>query len=160
MDVRHKSSSEFLLITRPGSMRCVSGRQPDTQTKGNHRSAVGPAETHLGETMNNKHHDDIDETTHRTVMEQGFAGATSMHNATLAVLDTDDILGERCATCDGFMCMDCAEGNKHSTCTRSCIDCVTETLDWDQELEMHQIVTELSGLHALEQAIAGLEDTH
>lgn len=75
----------------------------------------------------------------------------------IAVIDAAAIIGEQCSTCDGFMCLDCVSGSEHEECTRACPDCLIENADWDQSLEMTQIVTELRGLHALDEAIQQME---
>ncbi len=69
------------------------------------------------------------------------------------VFDAAAIIGEQCATCDGYMCMDCAEGAEHARCTRPCPDCLIESIDWDESLEGSVIVSELRGLHALDRAV-------
>lgn len=71
----------------------------------------------------------------------------------VAVIDAATVIGEQCSTCDGFMCLDCIEGVEHIKCTRACPDCLIENADWEQSLEMSQIVTELRGLHALDDAV-------
>ena len=75
----------------------------------------------------------------------------------VAVIDAAIIIGVQCPTCDGFMCLDCVSGSEHEKCTRACPDCLIENADWDQSLEVSQIVTELRGLHALDEAIQQVE---
>ncbi|MDO5697952.1 MAG: hypothetical protein Q4G51_08250 [Dermatophilus congolensis] len=75
----------------------------------------------------------------------------------VAVIDAATVIGAQCATCDGFMCLDCVDGHEHAKCTRACPDCLIENVDWDEALEMSQIVTELRGLHALDDAIAAMD---
>ena len=71
----------------------------------------------------------------------------------------DEMLADfalECTTCTGLICLDCAQGVRHTTCTRACPECATQDLDWDQSWEASQIVTELAGLHRLDAAIAQL----
>lgn len=85
-------------------------------------------------------------------LEQGAAaGRAARGFATAAVLDP------RCASCDGYTCLDCAEAIPHRACTRSCPDCLIDGVDWDGELEASRIITEVAGLHALDDAIAALD---
>lgn len=91
---------------------------------------------------------------------QAQAGAVEhvVHTArAVAVIDARSIIGAQCPTCDGFMCLDCVDGNDHDKCTRACPECLIENVDWDESLEMSQIATELRGLHALDDAIRQAE---
>ena len=61
-----------------------------------------------------------------------------------------------CKTCTGLVCLDCAHGSAHTACTRACPDCAADDLDWDHSWEAAQLVTELAGLHRLDEAIKQL----
>lgn len=65
-------------------------------------------------------------------------------------------LALECPTCTGLICLDCAQGASHATCARPCPVCAAQDHDWDQSWEASQLVTELAGLHRLDEAIATL----
>lgn len=75
----------------------------------------------------------------------------------VAVIDAASVIGDQCATCDGFMCLDCVAGTEPEKCTRACPDCLIENADWDESLQMSQIITELRGLAAVDEAIAAMD---
>lgn len=85
-------------------------------------------------------------------LRQGAAAGRAARGFTPAA-----VLDLRCGSCDGYMCLDCADAVPHHKCTRSCPDCLTDGLDWDDELTASQIITEVAGLHALDDAIAALD---
>ncbi len=62
-------------------------------------------------------------------------------------------LSEECTTCTGLICLDCVQAVAHDTCTRACPDCAAQDVDWEQSWETTQIVTELAGLHRLDEAV-------
>ena len=90
--------------------------------------------------------------------QQAHAAGMAAHAAGAGLVDAEQVLGKRCASCDGYMCVDCAEGVPHGKCTRACPDCLLEFDNWDADLEHTRISPEMWGLRALEEALFSLED--
>ena len=65
-------------------------------------------------------------------------------------------LALECQHCQGLICLDCSERVPHMLCTRVCPECADSDDDAGQMWQIDSLLTELSGLYHLDEAIRAL----
>lgn len=78
---------------------------------------------------------------------------TSTDDALIDALRTG--LALECRHCQG-LCLDCSDRAPHLLCTRVCPECADCDDEVGQAWKIDALVTELAGLHRLDEAIAAL----
>lgn len=65
-------------------------------------------------------------------------------------------LALECRQCQGLICLDCSDRVPHLLCTRVCPECADNDAEAGQMWKIDALVTELAGLHRLDEAIREL----
>lgn len=65
-------------------------------------------------------------------------------------------LALECRYCQGLICLDCADRAPHALCTRVCPQCADSDDEVGQAWALDAVITELAGLHRLDEAIRAL----